>query len=61
MPHWCCTGTLSTLVGDIAPSEAPPRPFLDEVDTADFIADPHLHEEVLALQRWSYASLHRRR
>ncbi|SFD73189.1 aldehyde dehydrogenase (NADP(+)) [Paracidovorax konjaci] len=37
---------LKALVSDTAAAGATPRPFLGEVQAADFIADHHLHEEV---------------
>ncbi|MCZ2496836.1 aldehyde dehydrogenase family protein [Xylophilus sp. Kf1] len=47
---WRGHGKLRVLVDDTGSAEAapsaPPRPFLAQVDAADFIADHHLHEEV---------------
>ncbi|WOI46352.1 aldehyde dehydrogenase (NADP(+)) [Acidovorax sp. BLS4] len=43
---WRGHGKLRALVSETAEAGATPRPFLGEVQAADFIADPALHEEV---------------
>ena len=44
--RWKGTASLKPLVDGSAEASAPPRPFLAEVQAADFIADHNLHEEV---------------
>lgn len=44
--RWKGTASLKPLVDGSAETSAPPRPFLAEVQAADFIADHNLHEEV---------------
>ena len=44
--RWKSTASLKPLVDGSAEASAPPRPFLAEVQAADFIADHNLHEEV---------------
>jgi NADP-dependent aldehyde dehydrogenase len=44
--RWKNTASLKPLVDGSADASAPPRPFLAEVQAADFIADHNLHEEV---------------
>ncbi len=43
---WARHGKLRVLLGEQGPADAPPRPFLAEVQGEDFIADAALHEEV---------------
>jgi len=43
---WKGHARLKPLVSDVAEAGVTPRPFLAEVQAADFIADHHLHEEV---------------
>lgn len=44
--RWQATAALRPLVGGIAGPAAAPRPYLAEVEAADFLAQPALHEEV---------------
>lgn len=43
---WAGHPLLRPLLAETAAEGQPPRPVLAEVDATDFIADPHLHEEV---------------
>ena len=44
--RWRADGQLTALVDDVAAPDAGPRPFLAEVQAADFIQDQALHDEV---------------